>query len=361
MNYNKMRYLFFFLGQPIHMSHKRAMTNPSILPELIDLFKHQLTYCNLKPGELCLAITDLAYNPIYADACIGSALNIGAETIKLTLPYNRPLPRKGWGAALQEADLIVYSTTHTLHYTEEIKLALKAGKRVLMAVQPLHTLYRLKADPLVIFRTKNAAEYLKKSDQIRMISNAGTDLIMERGNRPVLSHYGVADEPGHSDFWGTGMIETAPLEGSLEGTMVLDTGDQMFYMARYVENPVKITFRKGRITKIMGGLDAFLMRKHIESFNEENAWRAGHITFGTDKRALWTAQAVQFPELGFSGGDAESYYGNVQVEVGSNNDVYFCGKNKSKAHLGHCMLKTSVYLDDDLFIDNGVFVPRELN
>ncbi len=221
------------------------MTNPSILPELIDLFKRQLTYCNLKPGELCLSVTDMAYNPAYSDACIGAALSLGAEATKITLPYNRPLPSKGWGSAIQEADLIVYSTTHTLHYSEEIRSALYAGKRVLMVVQPLHTLYRLKADPEVINRTKKAAEVMKKTDEIRIVSDAGTDLTMERGNRPVLAHYGVADEPGHADFWGVGMIETAPMEGTIEGTMVLDTGDQMFYMARYVENPVKIIFKQG--------------------------------------------------------------------------------------------------------------------
>lgn len=336
------------------------MTNPSILPELIDLFKRQLTYCNLKPGELCLSVTDMAYNPAYSDACIGAALSLGAEATKITLPYNRPLPSKGWGSAIQEADLIVYSTTHTLHYSEEIRSALYAGNRVLMVVQPLHTLYRLKADPEVIDRTKKAAEVMKKTDEIRIVSDAGTDLTMERGNRPVLAHYGVADEPGHADFWGVGMIETAPMEGTIEGTMVLDTGDQMFYMARYVENPVKIIFKQGRITEIQGGLDAFLIRKHLESFNDENAWNAGHISMGTDKRALWAAQAIQFPEPGFSGGDAESYYGNVQVEIGNNDDLYFCGKNRSKAHLGHCMLNTSLYLDDTLFIDKGEFVSKEL-
>lgn len=336
------------------------MTPSSMLPELNILFKNQLEQCNLKPGELCLSITDMAYNPVYADACISAALDIGAEAVKLTLPYNKPLPSKCLGSAILESDLIVYSTTHKLHYSDEIRTALKAGKRVLMAVQPLHTLFRLNADPEVISRTKKGAEYMKKTNQIRMVSDAGTDLIMERGNRPVLAHYGVADEPGHSDFWGVGMIETAPIEGSLEGTMVLDTGDQMFYMARYVENPVKITFKEGRITKISGWLDAFLIRKHIESYNDENAWMVGHISIGTDKRALWAAQTLQFPESGFSGGDAESYYGNVQVEIGSNNDVNFSGKNQSNAHLGHCMLNTNLYLDDMLFVDKGVFVPKEL-
>jgi 2,5-dihydroxypyridine 5,6-dioxygenase len=336
------------------------MMNPSMLPELIELFKYQLKMCNLKSGELCLAVTDLAYNSLYADACLGAATDLGAETIKMTLPYTKPLPSKSWGSAIQEADLVVYSTTHTLHYTEEMRVALREGTRVLMAVQPPHTLYRLKADPEVIHRTKIAAEIMKKTTHIRIVSDAGTDLVMNRGNRPVLAHYGVADEPGHSDFWGVGILETAPIEGTVEGTMVLDTGDQMFYMARYVETPVKITFKKGRITDIKGGLDAFLLRKHLESFNEENAWKAGHISMGTDKRALWTAQGLQFPEPGFSGGDAESYYGNVQVEFGSNDDVNFCGQNRSRAHLGHCMLNTSLYLDDTLFIDHGVFVPPEL-
>ena len=313
------------------MSHKRIMMNSSILPELVELFKHQLKYCYLKSGELCLSVTDMAFNPLYSDACFGAALGLGAEVVKLTLPYNHPVPSKGWGSCIQDADLIVYSTTHTLHYSEEIREALKNGKRVLMAVQPLHTLYRLKADQEVLNRTKKAAEYLKETNQIRIVSDEGTDLVMERGDRPILAHYGVADEPGHSDFWGVGMVETAPLEGSLEGTMVLNTGDQMFYLARYVESPVKIFFKEGLIVDIKGGLDAFLLRRHLESFDEENAWKAGHISMGTDKRALWTAQVVQFPEPGFSGGDAESFYGNIQVEIGSNDDVNFCGKNRSKA------------------------------
>jgi len=331
-----------------------------MLPELIELFRNQLRHCNLKSGELCLSITDMAYNPLYSDACIGAALEIGAEAIKLTLPFKKPIPSKGLGPAILESDLIVYSTTHTLHYTEEIRVALQNGKRVLMAVQPLHALFRLKADPEVIKRTKKAAEYMKKTNQIRIVSESGTNLTMQRGNRPVLPHYGVADDPGHSDFWGVGMIETAPLEGTIEGTMVLDIGDQIFYMGRYVEEPVKIIFKKGRIQKISGGLDAYLIKKHIESYNEENAWMAGHISVGTDKRALWAAQTLQFPESGFPGGDSESYYGNIQVEVGSNNDVNFCGKNNSKAHLGHCMLNTSLYLDEDLFVDKGVFVPKVL-
>jgi 2,5-dihydroxypyridine 5,6-dioxygenase len=67
-----------------------------------------------------------------------------------------------------------------------------------------------------------------------------------------------------------------------------------------------------------------------------------------------------FPESGASAADIESYYGNIQVEIGSNNDVCFQGKNSSKAHLGHCMLDSSLYLDDELVINKGKFVLPEL-
>ena len=334
--------------------------NPSALPEIIGLFKNQLSMSKLKPDELCLVVTDNAFNPIYSDACLGAAQDLGAESYKITLPHIGSLPKKSWGSAFYDADLIVYSTTHTLHYSNEIRKALEHGTRALMVVAPLQAMERLKGDQNVVKRTKAGAAILKKANKIHITSDAGTNLTMERGDRPVLAHYGLADEPGHLDFWGAGMVETAEIEGSLEGTMVMDVGDQMFYMARYVESPLKIVFNKGRVANISGGVDALLLRKHLESFNEDNAWMTGHMGWGTDRRALWAAQALQFPEPGSSSADAEAYYGNVQIEIGSNNDVNFRGKNASKAHLGHCMLNSSLYLDDDLVIDHGEFVLSEL-
>ena len=342
------------------MSNRRNSVNTSAVPELIGLFKHQLRMSNLKPGEVCAVITDSAFNPVYSDACVGAALELGAETYKITLPFGEPIPSKSFGPALQGADLVVYSTTHTLHYSEEMRTALSKGARALMVVIPLQAMERLKGDPEVRRRTKAGASLMSEANLIRIVSDSGTDLVMERGDRPVLSHYGLADVPGHLDFWGAGMVEVAEVEDSLDGTMVLDVGDQMFYLARYVESPLRVTFRGGRVTKIEGGVEAVLLRRHLESFNEESAWNAGHMGWGTDKRALWAAQALQFPEPGSSSADAEAYYGNVQIEIGSNNDVNFQGKNASRAHLGHCMLNCSLYLDQTLVIDHGSFLPREL-
>jgi 2,5-dihydroxypyridine 5,6-dioxygenase len=271
------------------MPNRRIMMNPSAATELVGLFKYQLSMCNLKKDELCLVISDTAFNPVYSDACLGAALDLGASAYKQILPFNHPLPEKSMGAAWQEADLIVFMTTYTLHYHEMMGKALADGGRALMVVQPLEVLNRLHAIPEVIKRTKAGAQLLGKANRIQIKSDAGTDLVMERGNRPAVAHYGVADEPGHLDFWGAGMVETAQMEGTTEGTLVLDVGDANFSFGRYMESPVEITFREGKIVDIRGGLDAFLLKKFLGSFEDENALKAGHTSWGTDKRAQWNA------------------------------------------------------------------------
>lgn len=64
-----------------------------------------------------LYLLDAAYNPVYADPCVGATTELGAEVVKIALPFLNPLPGKAWGTVMLDAGLIVYSTTHKLHYS----------------------------------------------------------------------------------------------------------------------------------------------------------------------------------------------------------------------------------------------------
>ncbi len=342
------------------MAYGRLMKEPIAATELIPLFKHQLTLSNLKPGELCIVVTDTAFNPLYAAATMGAALDMGAESYVITLPHSRPTPSKSLGEAWQEADMVIYSTTHLLHYNAGMAKALARGLRCMMAVQPLHVMQRLNANPDVIRRARAAAKLVDQADEIRITSPHGTDLVMRKGNRRGYACCGVADIPGHIDFWGAAAVETAQLEGTTEGTLVMNTGDIVFHLGRFIDDPVTLTFEKGSVVDIKGKLDAFLLRNLIDSYRDPNARMAGHIAIGTDRRARWYAQAVQFPEAGAGGSDTGGHYGNVQVEIGDNCDLNFGGKIKSKAHLGLCMLEHSLYLDGVPLLEEGEFVPEEL-
>ena len=71
-------------------------------------------------------------------------------------------------------------------------------------------------------------------------------------------------------------------------------------------------------------------------------------------------QLKRQPAAGGGGADAEAFYGNVQVEIGSNDDVMFRGKNETSVHLGLCCLDCTVIVDDETLVSNGAFVPDAL-
>jgi 2,5-dihydroxypyridine 5,6-dioxygenase len=341
--------------------YERLLTNPLAATELASIWTHQLSKCALKPGELCVVVTDSAYNPNVSAAAVGAALGLGAEAYQLTLPVTRKLPSKSLAGSWKEVDLLVVITTqHLLHYEPAVREMLAAGGRFLMAVEPWHVLARLVADDDVIRRAKAGGKLLHAAREIRITSDAGTDLVMDKTGRPGGGGGGVADEPGKMATWGGAMCSAAQLEGTTEGTLVLDVGDVIFHLGRFVEHPVTIRFEKGRAVKFEGGLDAVLLERFLASYNDPTALLAGHMGWGVDHRAQYAAQAIQFPEPGAGGLDSESCYGNIQVELGNNDDIKFRGKISGPAHLGLCLQNANLFLDGRPIIDHGEFVPEEL-
>jgi 2,5-dihydroxypyridine 5,6-dioxygenase len=326
---------------------------------LVDAFHHQLTASRLVPGESCLCITDSAWHPACARACVTAARALGAEVTQIVLPAGHQLPPDPIAASWRDADLIVYATSHRLHYRPEIRAALDGGARVLAAMQPAHLLMRLNFDADVRRRTRAGAARLDLARHITIRSRAGTDLRMDKSGRRGLAHYGAADEPGRLDFWTAGMVQAAQLEGTLAGTLVLDRGDCCFHLERMIDQPVVIAFEHGRAVTIEGGRDARAIRQVLEAAGDPGAWMAGHMAWGADRRARWLPPVSDDPEAG-SGADIEAHYGNVQIEIGSNDDVAFRGRNRSAAHLGMCLRHASLWLDDAPILDEGRFVPEPL-
>ena len=338
------------------MPYARTRTGPYAASELVALYRRQLEACRLRAGETCLILTDTGYDPAASAACLAAAHDLGATAVVVTLSSDRPLPGAYLASTFASSDLVLALTPHRVHYDPHLRAALDAGSRALMAVQPTHVLQRLPADDAVIARTKLGAARLARAATLAITSGHGTDLRMRVAGRPALAHYGVADEPGHFDFWGGGMVEIAPHEGTVEGTLVLAPGDQIFHLGRFVEHEVRLRIEAGRVTTIAGGLDASLLRRHLDDYRDPNAFLVGHVAWGTDQRASWTAQLVQFPEAGAGNADAEGYLGNVQVELGCNDDQYFRGAITSAAHLGLCLLDATLALDGETVIERGRFV-----
>jgi 2,5-dihydroxypyridine 5,6-dioxygenase len=330
------------------MPYPRTRSGPYAAFDLVPIFRHQLQACRLQANERCLVLTDTAHDPAPSAACLRAALDLGADALLVTLPLERAEQGAYLAPLYRASDLIVAVTPTRVHYDPHLRAALDGGARALMVVQPNHALERLRADPLVVERTRAGAARLARAERLRFTSLAGTDLTMRIEGRNALAHCGVADAPGQFDFWGAAMVEIAPHEGTVEGTLVLAPGDQVFHLGRFITEPVRLRITAGRVTSIEGGVDAVLLDRYLSDLDDDAAYLVGHVAWGTDHRARWTALLEQFPEAGAGNADAEGTWGSAQVELGSNDDQYFRGAIRSAAHLGLAMLNVTIELDDEI-------------
>jgi len=62
----------------------------------------------------------------------------------------------------------------------------------------------------------------KKSKKCHIASSIGTDISFEFQNRPVLIKDGAATEPGEVEFFPGMCVAIAPVEETINGTIVVD-------------------------------------------------------------------------------------------------------------------------------------------
>lgn len=340
---------------------RRLPITSQLSAELTPLFLRELELCNLKEDETLLVFSDSMFNPHYAAAFTGAAMILGSEVIHMQVPHStQSLASRTIVDAWKAADMVIPLTSRIPWlYSDAHNEALDSGTRTLMVQEPVDILRRLFPDEAVRKRTRAGAALLSEATSMRVASEAGTDLTLDKTGRPGIGQYGIADVPGRWDHWPSGLVGCAPIEGSVEGTLVLDRGDIILNMGRYVEAPVHFTLREGRIVNIEGGTDARLLEDLFAQAGDEKAYVVSHIGWGTEHRAQWNLIGTRFFE---SGGvmDAESFYGNMQIAFGSNFSRFLKGENKVSFHLDLPTRNHSIWVDGELIVDEGVIVPEEL-
>lgn len=241
-------------------------------------------------------------------------------------------------------------------YTETHNEALRAGARVLMVQEPFEALKRMIPSAEVRQRGLAGAQRLQAAKEIRIVSAAGSDYVLRKDGRKAAYQCGIADEAGRWDHWPSGLVACAPLEDSAEGIYVIEPGDVLLGFWRHAQSRVVLTLEKGRIIKIEGGPDAYLLQTHLERVGDEGAFRLSHAGWGTDHRADWRQVGM----------DSESLYGTVLVAIGRNvfdAPAPYCGLggvNDSEAHFDICCRNVSLYLDGELIIHNEKFADAGL-
>ncbi len=327
-----------------------------------------LKLCKAKPGEKVVIVTSPYYDSEYVSALLEAASNLQTDAMHIAVNSKSEgaslkSPLTPWVLqTLKTANLVVQphlgetrSPVAMPEYCDEFCELMAGGTRMLDIMTPLPIQRLMFPTEERTKRCFAAAEILDKAKTVRITSEAGTDVTMDKSGRPGNAQVGFADVPGCWDNFGWGDVNCAPHETSANGVLVVEPGDTIPALNAWVQDTVKITMKDGYITKIEGGSEARRLQKHLDSFNDREGFGlSGHIGFGLHEKTSW----------GNMGSHTHNAYGSVLFAWGRNYGFgnkptryfSFMGTRKAKSHTHITVFKHSFYLDDQLMVKDGDIV-----
>lgn len=344
----------------IQASLRSQSVNPA---KLTQLFRQQFDLCKVREGETIAIVSDLGTRREYIQAAFAAAdelhANIYEVCVNMVPAWTKVgVPTigqcKGTLDALMAADMILIF--HVPLFSDWLREVRANGVRVQMVIDAPDELEQLQSPPGLKEAVLHAHRVYEQAREVRVTSRAGTDLTYRIGDYPVMSQYGMADEPGRFDHWGVGLIHTFPNEGSASGRVVIQPGDIVILpYCRYVQDRIEIDVEDGHITRIEGGLDATLMREWLregEEFDgDRDPYALSHLGWGLNPQCRWDSIAMHGDTPERSHAAARCFPGNFLFSTGPNTQGG--GKRKTRGHYDLPMRDCTISLDGKIVVEDG--------
>lgn len=311
--------------------------------ELKNIAKNVLDSClAVKAGEEVLVIIDDTRVKI-GQALYEGAKELGCEAM-LVVMQERELsgaePPKAIAEAMKTADVVIAPTAKSLTHTNARIQAAAAGTRVATMpgiTEEMFSQGAMTADYAEVEKlTAKVTELLTKASVAR-IEKEDCVLTIRLDGRDGVPSPGVYREAGKCGNLPSGEAYIAPLENGSDGEMIID--GSMVGIGK-LDAPLRMKIRDGKLYEISGEKSEMIQ---VLLKNEQNA-TLGELGIGTNEKAVLNGIILE----------DEKVYGTVHIAFGTNTS--FGGTNKAECHMDGIILKPTLYLDDTLVIDQGVFV-----
>lgn len=273
----------------------------------------------LEPGEEVLVIC----NPVTED--LGALLRINAqgEGTQATLAViseresHAAEPPETVAAAMLVADVVMAPTIQSLSHTEARKAATEAGVRI--ASMPGVTeemLARVMGADMRQLRRRAATlcAPLNAGSEARITCANGSDLRLGLEGRTAIADAGVLNRRGAFGNIPCGEAFIAPVEGTAEGTLVVDGS---IAGVGKLEEPVELTIGEGHLTEADGDEGAQLIE--LLTKHGPEATSVAELGIGTNEEAILTGNVLEDEKILGSAhvafGASAAIGGTVQVPV----------------------------------------------
>lgn len=300
----------------------------------------------LAPGETALVVTDNRLSDI-GTAFFNAARNMCAEALLLTMgerSSHGEEPPPMVAAAMAAADVVVMPTYKSLSHTKARQQACAQGARIasMPKINP-GMLERIRGtDFAQLARDGDAwASLLTDASDVRITTPRGTDLSFSIDGRKGEPDNGIYTRPGIFGNIPAGEAYIAPVEGTAQGTLVVDgsmTGDIGVLSA-----PITIAIKDGFARDITGGSEARALEKVLSRFGDD-ARNIAELGIGTNPHALLSGDTLE----------DEKVKGTVHIALGDNST--FGGTVVSNSHLDGILLSPTLYLDGIRRIEAGAWL-----
>lgn len=317
--------------------------------EVVILSETQSRQINVHLSELALA--QLGARPMH---------------VVLTTPaQSAPVPIRSTGttaalnfsapalAALSFGGLIVDCTLEGMLHAPELPTVLKSGSRVVMiSNEHPDILERVGLEDGLKERVKTAMKMMRGAKQMRVTSKVGTDLTIDLEGAVVGGGWGYTTTPGTITNWPGGLCLAFPARNTVNGTLVLNAGDQNLTFKRFMENPVTLHIEQDYVKQIEGDhFDGDLLRDYIAVWQDEDAYAISHVGWGMSHAAQWSAMGL-YDKSDHNGTEQRVFAGNFLFSTGANE----IAKRFTLGHFDLPMRNCSVQLDGKDVVVEGRLV-----
>ena len=344
------------------------MLRENIEPKWIDCFEQSFLLSGVSVGQTIAILSESQSRQVLVDLAEHALLRIGAKPVQIKVPSPKlkdPVPVRSTGscyalegydtilATLATCDLIIDCTVEGMLHSKELQKILGAGGRILMiSNEHPEVLERCMPDPALKPKVEKSLELLNLAKTMKVVSPAGTDLKVEIKNAPCRGGAGYLSPGDRVAYWPAGLALCFPVKDTVNGRIVLDSGDVNLTFKRYFETPVILTIENDFVTSIDGsGLDADLMRSYYSGWKDPNAYGVSHVGWGLNQSARWDA-LVMYDKQHVNCTELRAFAGNFLISTGANEfaDRY------SGCHFDFPMRNCSISMDDQEIIKSGELV-----
>jgi leucyl aminopeptidase (aminopeptidase T) len=295
----------------------------------------------VSPGEEVLVVC----NPVTEE--IGALMRIEAQgdgadaTLAVISERDSAAaePPRAVAAAMAAADVVLAPTIQSLSHTEARKEASEEGVRI--GTLPGVTedmLARLMNIDLAEIRRRGWAVVaaLNSGSEVRITCRHGSDLRLALGDRLGIVDAGELSNRGAFGNLPCGEGFIAPIEGSAEGTLVVDGS---IAGVGLLDTPVSLTIREGRLTDTTGSDGATLME--LLSAHGEDGTNVAELGIGTNEEAILTGNVLE----------DEKILGTAHVAFGASAAIG--GTVQVPVHLDCVLLEPTVEIDGEAILSGG--------